>query len=194
MRTWLTWVIVLGFGVVIVATDWLQELVTPPPEPGAVEDRQPDSVLETYRITLHAEDGQPRYLLAGPRLSHFPDDDSNRLEAPHLTVYASAGDPAWTVAAEHGRLSSGAEELLLEGAVTLQRLPGPDRPPMRIDTHDLRVWPHQDAAETARPVRITGEQYVVDAVGARAHLFDEGPLVELHSQVRGRHDPIERQN
>src|SRR5210317_1584871 len=99
MKTWLTWLIVLGFGIVIVATDWIQELGAPPPEAGWVDDRQPDSVLESYRITLHAEDGQPRYLLAGPRLSHYPDDDSNRLEAPHLTVYASANDPAWTVAA-----------------------------------------------------------------------------------------------
>ena len=80
MKTWLTWVIVLGFGIVIVATDWIQELVAPEPEPGAVDTRLPDSILEDYRITLHAEDGQPRYLLAGPRLSHYPDDDSNRLE------------------------------------------------------------------------------------------------------------------
>ena len=38
------------------------------------------------------------------------------------------------------------------------------------------------------------QRTVVDAVGARAHLYDEGPLVELHNQVRGRHDPIERRN
>ena len=194
MKAWLTWVIVLGFGIVIVATDWIQELVAPEPEPGTVDTRLPDSVLEDYRIMLHAEDGQPRYLLAGPRLSHYPDDDSNRLEEPHLTVYASANDPAWTVAAEHGQLSSGAEELLLEGEVTLERLPGPERPPMRIDTRDLRVWPQRDVAETEQPVRITGEHYVVDAVGARTHLYDEGPLVELHNQVRGRHEPIERRN
>ena len=50
---------------------------------------------------------------------------------------------------------------------------------MRIDTRDLRVWPQRDVAETEQPVRITGEHYVVDAVGARTHLYDE---------------PIERRN
>ncbi len=192
MRTWLTWLIVLGFGVAVVATDWIHRLVVPAPEPEVTRDGQPDSVLEDYRITLHAEDGRPRYHLTGPRLSHYPEDDSNLLEQPHLTVFAAADDPAWTVAAERGRLSSGAEELLLEGEVTLTRLPGPDRPPLRIDTRDLRVEPHRDRAETDQAVRVTGERYVVDAVGARATLHDSGPLVELFSQVRGRHEPIER--
>lgn len=194
MRVWLTWLIVLAFGIAIVASEWLHELAAPAEKVAAPGDRLPDSVLEQYRITLHAEDGQPRYRLVGPRLSHFADDDSNHLEQPHLTVFAAADDPAWTVAAESGALASGAEELLLAGEVTLERLPGPDRPAMRIDTRDLRIEPQNDVAETAQPVRITGEDYVVDAVGARAELHDEGPLVELHSQVRGRHDPIERRN
>jgi lipopolysaccharide export system protein LptC len=192
MRASLTWLIVLGFAVVMVVTDWIQELATPDAKPPVTEARAPDSVLEDYRITLHAEDGQPRYHLAGPRLSHFPDDDSNLLDQPRLTVYASAHDPAWTVDAESGLLAAGADELLLNGPVTLERLPGPDRPPMRIDTSDLRIEPDNDLAETTQPVRITGEDYVVDAVGARARLYDQGSLVELHSQVRGRHDPIDR--
>jgi lipopolysaccharide export system protein LptC len=192
MRTWLTWLIVVGFGVALALTDWIQQLATPTSAPPAAVERTPDSVLESYRITLHAEDGQPRYRLRGPRLSHYPDDDSNLLDQPHLTVYAAAQDPAWTVAAASGRLSAGGDELLLNGPVTLERLPGPDRPPLRIDTRDLRVEPHNDLAETAQPVRITAEDYVVDAVGATARLFDSGSLVDLHSQVRGRHDPIVR--
>ena len=191
-RTWLTWLIVFGFGVVLAVTDWIQELATPGITPSVDTTRAPDSVLEDYRITLHAEDGQPRYHLTGPRLSHFPDDDSNLLDRPQLTVYASAHDPAWTVDAESGLLTAGAEELLLNGPVILERLPGPDRPPLRIDTRDLRIEPDNDLAETTQPVRITGENYVVDAVGARARLYDQGSLVELHSQVRGRHDPIDR--
>ncbi|MDX1593436.1 MAG: LPS export ABC transporter periplasmic protein LptC [Gammaproteobacteria bacterium] len=192
MRTWLTWLIALGFGIVVVATDWLHEM-TAPPQDGKMDDAQrPDSIIEDYLVTLHAEDGQPRYRLAGPRLSHYPHDDSNRLERPHLTVYEQVNDPAWTVEAERGFLSSGAEELLLAGPVTLERLPGTNRPPLRIDTRDLTIHPRQDLAETEAPVKITGPDYVVDAVGARAKLYDEGPLVELHSRVRGRHEPINR--
>lgn len=192
MRTWLTWTIVVGFGVVLALTDWLQELTAPPSTPPAATIRAPDSVLEAYHVTLHAEDGQPRYRLRGPRLSHYPDDDSNLLEQPVLTVYAAADDPSWTVIAASGLLSAGGDELLLSGPVTIERLPGPDRPPLRIDTRDLRVEPHNDLAETAQPVRITAEDYVVDAVGATARLFDHSSLVDLHSQVRGRHDPIVR--
>jgi lipopolysaccharide export system protein LptC len=194
MRTWLTWVIVIGFGVMVALTARIQEIASPPAEPpGDAAGRQPDSVLEEYRITLHAVDGRPRYRLVGPRLSHYPDDDSNHLEEPHLTVFAAADDPSWTVASETGWLGPGGDELLLNGPVTLERLPGNGRRPLRIDTSDLRVEPKNDFAETDRPVHVTGTDYVIDAVGADARLFDEGSLINLKTRVKGRRHVSNRQ-
>ena len=193
MRTWLTWVIVLGFGVMVALTAWIQEIAAPPagPSPEAAT-REPDSVLEAFRITMHTVDGQPRYRLDGPRLSHYPDDDSSHLEAPFLTVFDTTEEPVWTVASETGWLGSGGDELLLNGPVTLERLPGPGRPPLRIETSDLRIEPKNDFAETDQPVRVTGTNFVVDAVGADARLFDEGSLINLKTRVRGHHEPNRR--
>lgn len=190
MRRGLTWLIVLGFGVLVVMTAWIQEIAAPPAEaPPTATPRAPDSVLENYDITLHAEDGRPRYHLTGPRMSHYPDDDSNHLVAPLLTVFAAPDDPSWTVAAETGWLGPGGDELLLNGPVELRRLPGPGRTALRIDTFDLRVEPKNDFAETTRPVRVTSAETVIDAVGADARLFDQGSLIHLKSQVRGVHEP-----
>jgi len=189
MRSWRTWLIVVLFGLVLAFSAWLQEFATRPLAPTVAVGRVPDHVLEGYRVALHSTDGSPRYRLSGPRLSHYPDEDSAELEAPSLTLY-EAGSPAWTADAEHGTLTNGADRVLLGGAVTLRRLPAPGVTALQIETRDLRLEPDRDLAETDQPVHITGEHFVVDAIGLRVRLVDGSRVIELLSQVRGRHDPI----
>jgi lipopolysaccharide export system protein LptC len=180
--------VVVGFGLLVVFSAWLQELASrPEPAPGPAS-RLPDSVLEGYRIDLHNPEGTPRYRVTGPRLSHFKDDASTLLEKPETTVF-EAGAAVWRARAGRGLVSADATLITLAEGVVLERLPGAEREALRVATDTLRIEPPRDLAETAAPVRITAPRYQVDAVGMRVRLVGGYRIIDLHSQVRARHAP-----
>lgn len=146
----------------------------------------PDAFADTIDLrTLNAA-GRLEHRLWAVRMEHFPDDDSTTLEAPRLELYRP-GEPTWQARANQGRVSSGGQEILLEGQVDIRRDGSASARPAQLATSRLRVFPDRDYAETDAAVTYRSTGLEVRSLGMRAH-FDSGQ-VELPARVRAVHQP-----
>lgn len=177
----------LAIAVAAAASWWLYQQVAQ--EHARLDGSQrhdPDAFADDIDLrTLNAR-GKLEHRLWAKRMEHYPDDDSTTLEAPYLELYRP-GEPMWRVRARQGWVSSGGAEILLEGAVDVQRDGKAGLRPAQLTTHKLRVFPDRDYAETDVAVTYRTTDLEVRSLGMRAH-FDTGQ-VELPARVRAVHQP-----
>jgi lipopolysaccharide export system protein LptC len=148
----------------------------------------PDYYLKHFTATAMTPEGKPDRRLTADSLYHYADDDTMDLERPHM-LFFNPERPPWEVDSETGWVGPEGEDVLLGGNVIIRREAAPDGSarPLRVETRDLQVRPHEDYAETDQPVTIISERHRVDAVGMRAYLGDD--RLELLSEVRGHYEP-----
>lgn len=167
---------------------WLDTVREPEPEPAPrVEtERLPDYYFTQFRIERYLGDGPPRQILRGERLDHFPDTDVAAIVQPDVD-YQPVGAALWQIRGDHGTLHRPNDTLELEGAVRLHRPPTADVREATLLTPYLRYDLTAEIALTEEPVRMLAPGSRIDAVGMTAWL--ESERVELHRDVRARHDP-----
>ena len=178
---------VLLFTVAAASSWWLYRQVQPT-EPAAPAEvaHEPDYFFEDFVVTSMDTQGQPKHRLKGTRMAHYPDDDSTQIESPELELYVDAA-PAWTIIAEHGSVSSGGDQVRLEGEVRIKQHRAEEADAVSATTRDVLIRPDDEYAETDQLVVITRGTMKLQAVGMRAFLKER--RVELLSKVVGVHAP-----
>ncbi|BAO43382.1 LPS export ABC transporter periplasmic protein LptC [Thiolapillus brandeum] len=164
MRTWLLLLLlgVLGF------TWWASR-----PEPSAISTTQtPGKDVQDYSLNglaLRQFDiqGQLSHRLLAEDMQHYRGSGLTRIQTPEYILYEQ-GSPVWTVNAARGELSSDQTLLKLFGKTTLEREADDMHPAMRLETADLRIYPHKEYAETDEPVTVTSEQNWIKSTGMQA--------------------------
>lgn len=151
----------------------------------------PSSYMENFITTVLSAQGHTQYQLQAVRMAHYADDDHSELIQPQFTAFRPNGQ-RWTMVAETGRTLKGAEQIMLNGRVTIQRNnDAVALPDLEIRTRDVQVRPADDYAETAQHTTIVhgqgASQATIEAVGLQVH-FRKGQLTLL-SQVRGVYAP-----
>jgi lipopolysaccharide export system protein LptC len=146
----------------------------------------PDYTLEQLATTTLDKEGKPLRRLQASRLAHYPDDDSTELSRPHLTLYEE-GRPPWRVRSERGWLSGDGELLLLQGQVDIDRSAAPTVRPAHIVTHNLRVQPRENYAETDEQVSMRSEKSWVTSKGLQLW-FAQPMRLKLLTNVRGHYE------
>jgi lipopolysaccharide export system protein LptC len=151
----------------------------------------PDSFMENFTTRTMDAAGRPQYQLSATRMAHYAEDNHSELTQPRFTAFRADGEQ-WTVVAESGQATAGAKQILLNGAVTIERHPDATAPAnLQILTRDVRVRPADDYAETDAATTIvhgTGaQQATLNSLGMQVD-FGEGRLLLL-SQVRGNYVP-----
>lgn len=142
----------------------------------------PDFYLTDFDLTTMNAAGRPRYYLQAKWMQHYADDDTSQLLMPVLTVYRP-GQPSWRVSAKRADVTTGGESLLLQDDVKMWRMTAEKRDALEVDTSMLKVIPAKQYAETDRPVTITADLGVTQAIGMRADLKQR--YFQLLHQVRG---------
>lgn len=99
---------------------------------------EPDYHAENFTSTMMSAQGEPKYVLRGRKLTHFPDDNTSVLEHPHLTQYAPDMAPIHTTA-DRGRIYNNGKELLMQGNVRVTRGRGQAGAGGEINTQELHV-------------------------------------------------------
>lgn len=186
---WLTRLVIVVLFLAAASTLWWLDTVREPepePEPRVEAERLPDYYFTNFRIERYAGDGPPRQTLRGERLDHFPDSDIAEIVQPDVD-YQPVGAPHWQIHGDHGTLHRPNDTLELEGAVRLHRPPTTDIREATLLTPYLRYDMGAEVALTEQPVRMLSPGTRIDAVGMTAWL--ESERVELHRDVRARHDP-----
>lgn len=136
-----------------------------------------------FEVLVTNAEGRADYRIEAPRGAYFEGEDLWRFTEPRWWVYGG-DEPAWRGRAERGRSWADGERASLSGNVRLRRLAeGGDT---LLRTEHLELEPQRRYAETDRRVIITGPDYRLTGVGARAWLEEE--RMELLSRVEGRHD------
>lgn len=180
----------LGVTVLVIAAAsaiwWLDALRERQPAPTAKpkERHEPDYYFEDFALRAHQTEGEPRYVLHGERLVHFADDDTSEVTEPRLRYDRPEDDP-WHVSGRRGVVNPRGDVVDLYEDVVMENRGG--QQPMRLHTSRMTVYTEAGRAQTDRPVTMTSPGSRVDAVGMTA--WFESDLVELHEDVRGRHDP-----
>lgn len=172
------------FGVIL--NEWLQHVLQESPiiAPKHLQ-LTPDYTLKDFTVNAMDRSGALRHRLAGKSLAHFGADDTTTIEAPRLEVRRPSGE-GWQIQAPHAWLSAGGKTVLLQGEVTMTRQQF-DRPPLTITTHDLRVLPDTQYADTAHPVLAVEPRGTLRAIGMTLDM-KQGQL-RLLSQVRAVYAP-----
>lgn len=177
----------VGLAVTVSLTGWLYQQAVQERDPGDGRYRHdPDSFIDGVDLSSLDANGQLKHRLRATRMLHYPDDDSATLSQPYLEIYRPVGPP-WQVNAEHGWISRGGAEVLLEDQVKIERHAAQGIHATRFDTSKLRAFPDRDYAETDAPIRYRSAGLEVKSVGMRAYL--EQGRIELLSQVRAVHQP-----
>jgi len=183
---------VIAFILLLVAgTSWWLASQPPPQAPTAAPTesslREVDYTVVGLNSTTMAATGLPARTLQARELRHFPADDTTELDQPVLTVHQAQGPP-WLIESDTGWVSADGTLVLLNGEVHITREAGMDNRPIRLDTHNVRVQPYQDYAETDEPVRVRSGKDRVDAVGMQAWLRSPA-RIKLLADVKGHHVP-----
>jgi lipopolysaccharide export system protein LptC len=150
---------------------WWQ--LRPEPEPPAPEverARLPDYVVSRFNAVETDDMGKPSRSLVADQLRQYVEEDVSELDRPRMTLYQREGDIAvepWRARADTGLVLPGGEEVLLEGAVELERKGDASRPDTHMETELMRIWHKQAFAETDRPVQVTSALDRLNATGMR---------------------------
>lgn len=164
---------------------WLQASLTPNESPSPrSDDGTPDAYAENFQIRRHDDNGQLKYRLSAPQLSHFPQDDSSEIRNPELIAYRKDAPPV-TVTAGQARVTAQGENILLTESVRIVRTETPEKPALVAETSQLNVQPEIGQAHTDQPVHITQGASWISGIGA--HIDNNASTFELKSQVRGQY-------
>ena len=166
----------------VIGTGWFLDKQDSSQRPASVSATGPDSFVKDIDLAVMDEQGYLQYRVRAAHMSHFPHDDMLKLRRPDIDIVHTDGT-VWHITAERGKTTTAGERLWLLGEVDIRRPETATGSAIRVITSDLLVKPEDEQAETENAVTITGDRYVINAIGLRADFRTS--VLELLSRVRG---------
>lgn len=142
----------------------------------------PDAIAENFTVLRYDRDGQLRYRLVAPYMTHYPDDDSSLITAPKLTSYRPDA-PEVVVTGDQAKVTAKGRIAYLWDNVEARRQATEQRPAMVATMPDLTVDTEENTGFTNNPVEITQGHSWMKGVGM--YLDNKASTFELRSQVTG---------
>ena len=166
----------------VIGTGWFLDRQDSSQRPASVSVTGPDSFVADIDLAVMDEQGYLQYRVRAEHMTHFPHDDILKLSRPDIDIVHTDG-AVWHITAERGEATTAGDRLWLLGEVDIRRPETATGSAIRVITSDLLVKPEDELAETENAATITGDRYVINAIGLRAD-FRTGVL-ELLSRVKG---------
>lgn len=138
-------------------------------------------------VTLYQtnDQGALRYQAYADNIQKLANDNANMIKV-NMTMEAEQKDALpWHITADHGYLFDKNNQLKLWGNVIITRPgDGKNKPPLKITTSILYVYPNKNFAETDQPVKMeqVGSNNVITGVGMKAYMHPEN--IQLLSKVK----------
>ena len=166
----------------VIGTGWFLDRQDNSQQPASVSATGPDSFVEDIDLAVMDENGHLKYQVRAEHMTHFPNNDILKLSRPDIDIVHTDG-AVWHIKAERGETTTAGDRLWLLGEVDILRPATTTGSALHVITSDLLVKPEDELAETENAATITGDRYVINAIGLKAD-FRTGVL-ELLSRVRG---------
>lgn len=167
---------------VVIGTGWFLDKRSVSRLPASVSETGPDSFVKDINLAVMDEQGLLKYRLKAEHMTHYPNADQLRLTSPDIDVIHRDGS-VWHIVAERGEAATAGDRIWLLGAVDIRRPGTTTNEAIHVVTSDLLIKPEEEQAETDKAATITGNRYIINALGMKAY-FRTGTL-ELLSRVKG---------
>jgi lipopolysaccharide export system protein LptC len=132
-----------------------------------VSKSEPDYIVEGFSVVKMTAQGQPRYIVAGDKLTHHPDNDTADILRP-VVQSLSPPLPPMTMTGATGRIDQVKNIVDVMGNVVVERPGSPQGPHLRMKTEALTILTDEDKMRTDLPVEMLQDGTVVTAVGMMA--------------------------
>ena len=132
-----------------------------------VPKSEPDYIVEGFSVVKMTVQGQPRYIVAGDKLTHHPDNDTADIVRP-VVQSLSPPLPPMTMTGATGRIDQVSNIVDVMGNVVVERPGSPHGPHLRLKTEALTILTDEDKMRTDLPVEMLQDGTVVTAVGMLA--------------------------
>lgn len=143
----------------------------------------PDYFSRGYVKWEMSESGKPRSKLLADQMTHYSDDKTTHMVRPLLYSY-NEPMPPWVIQSDAGVLSADHKDLLLTGKVYVDRASAKGVRELKIFTHNLRVKPEIDYAETDEWAELLSLPNWTTGIGMK--LFFVTPVrIELLANTKG---------
>lgn len=128
----------------------------------------PDYYVEKFQFVRVSNTGQAQYSISGERLTHYPGDDTHKIDMPVVKSLTPERPPmhATSKTATMDRINS---KLHMYEAVHLDRAATADRERLQLDSDYLLLLTDEDIMQTDKPVTITLGQSVLKGTGMVAN-------------------------
>ncbi len=152
---------ILPIGVLILLlalTTWLSRYVGTDATRGRELGRNdPDVIVERFVARKLSPTGDVQYVLTANTMTHYPVDDSSRLEQ---VVFSSTtpGQPKLIARSPTAKLLAGGDEVVMEGGVVVNSSEFGNSPAMTLNTPRLTVLPEKNTAYSKEGVVIESSQ------------------------------------
>jgi len=166
----------------VIGTGWFLDWQDSSQQPASVSATGPDSFVGDIDLAVMDEQGYLQYRVRAEHMTHFPHDDILKLSRPDIDIVHTDG-AVWHITSERGETTTAGDRLWLLGEVDIRRPETATGSAIRVITSDLLVKPEDELAETENAATITGDRYVINAIGLRADF--KTSVLELLSRVRG---------
>jgi len=151
--------------------------------PGANAGNEPDYIIDNFSWVRMSENGKPRYVISGERLTHHPVDNTALVDKP-VVQSLTVEHPPMTMTAERALVSQNQNQIDLTGNVDIKRPAGAKSEPLRIRTEALTVLPDEDIVKTDKAIEmqlgassVTGVGMVANNATQQVHLGGRGQII-----------------
>lgn len=133
-----------------------------------VERTDPDYTVDNFRYYRIQPDGKPQYEVRGKKLTHFPADDSYKVEKPEVFMQNSRKQ-LQTVEADDAFIEDFNTKVHLSNSVKVTEEGAHGKAPRVLTTEYLLIYPDDEIATSDREVTITQGKNVMKGVGMTAN-------------------------
>lgn len=145
----------------------------------------PDAFMTEANYTGFNAEGKWNSRIYATRITHYPDQDTSKLETPKM-ISRSSNPLTWIITADHGISQHGLKTIYLTDNVVVERIHDANGKTLTFKTTALTTYPQQKLAKTDRPVTIIQPGSTVQATGLTADM-NTGDI-HLLSSVRGTYE------
>jgi lipopolysaccharide export system protein LptC len=138
------------------------------PDAANANRNDPDYYVEDFQFVRVSNNGQAQYSINGQKLTHYPADDTHKIDQPIVNSLSSERPPmqATSKTATIDRINS---KLHMYDDVHLDRAATAERERLQLDSEYLLLLTDQDIMQTDKPVSITQGQSVLKGTGMVAN-------------------------
>jgi lipopolysaccharide export system protein LptC len=151
--------------------------------PGTNAGNEPDYIIDNFSWVRMSENGKPRYVISGERLTHHPVDNTALVDKP-VVQSLTVEHPPMTMTAERALVSQNQNQIDLTGNVDIRRPAGAKSEPLRIRTEALTVLPDEDIVKTDKAIEmqlgassVTGVGMLANNATQQVHLGGRGQII-----------------